>query len=127
LTLVLVAEIGEGGLEMGNDKWVDVSVTWSEEGVKVDPDEVQLYYDAEPNEVRWKITGGRPSGTKVSIMWASDSAFDQVGPPAGSDGELHGTKIRRRQGKYKYAVLFVDKDGQVKAGIDPSIFVDPLP
>jgi hypothetical protein len=60
-------------------------------------------------------------------MWETDSAFDQVGPPSVMDGEIHGTQVRRRQAKYKYAVLFVDKDGQVKAGVDPSIFVDPLP
>jgi hypothetical protein len=113
---------------MGSDKkWVDVSVVWSEDAVKVDPEEVQLFYDAEPSEVRWKITGNRPSGTKVNILWEYDAAFNQVGPPTGIDGEIHGTQIRRRQGKYKYAVLFVDKDGQVKAGVDPWIFVDPLP
>ena len=108
-------------------KFAEVSVVWSEDGVTVDPVEVKLCYDSEPSSVRWKISGPRPAATKPRIMWEDGSPFDQVGLSSATDGEIHGTQNRRRQGTYKYAVLFVDKDGQVKAGVDPSIINDPLP
>ncbi|MCD4750354.1 MAG: hypothetical protein K8R59_13365 [Thermoanaerobaculales bacterium] len=95
------------------------------------PDEVTVQYmknERKPFDstakVQWEISG-RSSGHTVRIMWAIDGPFPEIEKI--NEDKFVARGNTRVPGVYKYAVLFVDENGQVKAGVDPDIINEPIP
>jgi len=111
---------------MGEQKrFKDVTVTWDETGVHVDPPVTHLFYTSGPDSVRWKIKGKRPPATRIKITWEKESPLGKIS--TAREDEVLGTDNRHVRGSYTYAVLLVDQQGQVVAGVDPLIINEPGP
>ncbi len=111
---------------MDSPRFETVTISFADDVTSVDKPVVQLYYDSPdgPDSVRWKVAS-KPQGTaKVKILWDTCGPFGQV---RDADGDIDGTGNLKKQGSYRYAVLFVDAKGQVLGGVDPLVDNQPEP
>ncbi|MCP4897241.1 MAG: hypothetical protein GY906_09755 [bacterium] len=97
--------------------------------VDKDPVTVNWLYPAFNDSVRWVFDGLPTGASSVVIKWDNESPFKNYGAECGGDGSivLIGTGIKSLGGAYRYSILFLDSEGQVVAGVDPTVVSEPPP